>query len=156
MSGADWLVPFTESLGTGDLPNITGTFDGVVLTNGTVNEEDGARPYMTKLGGVTLVTLGVGQSIDISTGSLVMEFSEPMIPSSANAFTFQLGASPVAGSFAYNGNLDRLTFTPASPLGAGSYTLSATSGVTDWSSNANAFSQTIPTLVLPDTVLPVG
>ena len=82
----------------------------------------------------------MGQSVDIGTGVFTVEFSERMLPGSINAFSLSLNSSPVSGSFSYNTNLDRLTFSPSALLLPGSYSLVVSSGALDWSSHSNAFS----------------
>lgn len=156
-SGSNWLLNFTDGVwDTGNLPQITGVFDTINLTNGSVNEEDGAKPQMMKINGVNLQTLWAGQSISIGNGAFDIEFSEKMTPTSTGTFSLNLGATPVNGTYTFNTTLDKLTFTPSASLSAGTYTLSSTMGASDWSSNSNALSQTFLTLTVIDMTAPVG
>ncbi len=156
-SGASWLLNFTDSTwNTGYLPQIGGIFDGLNLSVPSINEEDGAKPQIVKINEVNLQTLGVGQSISIGTGAFDIEFSEKMTPASASAFSLKLGTTPVAGTYTFNALLDKLTFTPSASFSAGTYTLSSTTGATDWSSNSNTLSQTFLTLTVTDITAPIG
>lgn len=150
-SGSNWIIPFSDNiLGTGDLPQVGGVFDGVTLTNSLINEEDGSRPRVMTIAGVA----ATGASLAIGTGTLTMGLSEPMSPSSTGSFSLKLGTGTIAGTMVLTGNLSTLVFTPTTPLGAGSYTLVNTTGATDWSAGANILSQTFPSLVVPDTTAP--
>lgn len=150
-SGSDWVLPFTDGvLGTASLPQIGGVFDGVTLLNGSINEEDGARPRVMTIAG----TAATGPTITIGTGTLTLGLSEPLSPSATGSFLLKLGASTVPGIMALTGNLRTLVFTPTAPLAAGTYTLTNTTGATDWSAGANSVSQTFPSLLVPDITPP--
>lgn len=150
-SGSDWVLPFTDNtLGTGNLPQIGGVFDGITLLNGSVNEEDGAHPRIMTIAGVA----ATGPTITIGTGALTMGLSEPLSPSSAGSFSLKLETGTIAGTMTLTGSLSTLVFTPASPLAAGAYTLTNTTGATDWSAGANILSQTFPGLLVPDITPP--
>lgn len=156
-SGSSWLLNFTDSIwNTGYLPQIGGIFDSINLSVPSINEEDGAKPQIMKINGIELQTLGTGQSISIGTGAFDIEFSEKMTPASVNAFSLKLGTTPVAGTYTFNALLDKLTFAPSSSFSAGTYTLSSTTGATDWSSNSNPLSQTFLTLTVTDITIPTG
>lgn len=150
-SGSDWIIPFTDNiLGTGDTPQIGGVFDTVNLTNTLVSEEDGARPRIMVIAGTATST----GTIVIGTGILTMTVSESISPSSTGSFSLKLGTGSIAGSMVLTGNLSTLVFTPASPLTAGTYTLSNTTGAIDWPAGTNSVSQAFPSLIVPDTTPP--
>lgn len=152
-SGSEWIIPFTDNiLGTGYTPQIGGTFDGIVLTNTSVNETDGARPRVMTIAGSTTNT----GSITIGTGALIMSLSEPLSPSSAGSFSLKLGIGTIAGTMTLTGNLNTLIFTPTSPLIAGTYTFTNTTGATDWPAGSNAVSQIFPNLLVTDITPPTN
>jgi len=151
LSGSTWVLPFTDStLSTGDTPQIGGIFDGITILDNFINEEDGTRPRIMTIAGTATTT----NPITIGTASVVMEVSEPLMSSSTGSFSLSLGGSTVAGTFSLSANLRTLAFTPTAPLVEGTYTLSNTTGATDWPAGTNTLSQTFPSLVVPDTTPP--
>ncbi|HVF38960.1 MAG TPA: Ig-like domain-containing protein [Gemmatimonadaceae bacterium] len=88
-------------------------------------------------------------------------FSEPMDPATISSTTVTLRATTsgaaVSGSVAYNSAARTVTFTPSSPLAAGTnYTFSITTGARDLAGNAlaTAFSSTFTTVAPSDVTAP--
>ncbi|MDD5213776.1 MAG: S-layer homology domain-containing protein [Candidatus Gracilibacteria bacterium] len=156
-SGTSYILPFSDDIwNTGDLPQITGTFDGLTIGNNDINEEDLARPKILKINSTLLSTLG-SQSLNIGTGNLLFDISENLIPSSTGSFTLLKGTGTITGTFSFlNDNLTKLYFVTSSSLSVGTYTLTATSGAKDWSSNGNIIDVSIPSLIVADSSAPTG
>lgn len=150
-SGSNWILPFSDNtLLSGATPEIGGTFDSVSLTNPLVNEEDGAAPRIISIAGTQTTATG----IVIGTGVLSMDISEPLVPTATGSFTLRKGTGTIAGTYTLTGNLSTLVFTPSTTLTPGTYTLTNTTGATDWSAGANILSQTFPSLIVADTTAP--
>lgn len=154
-SGSSYILPFTDGiLSTWDLPQITGTFDTLSIWNNDINEEDSARPQIMKINSTVLSTLWT-QSLNIWTWNLLFDISENLIPSSNQSFTLLKGTWTIAWNFSFlNDNLTKLYFVPSVALSAWTYTLSATSGAKDWSSNWNIIDVSIPSLIVSDSTAP--
>ncbi len=154
-SGSQYILPFTDNIwNTWDLPQITWLFDTLSIWNNDINEEDSARPQIMKINSTVLSTLWA-QSLNIWTWNLLFDISENLTPSSNQYFTLLKGTWTIAWTFSFlNNNLTKVYFVPSVSLSAWTYTLSATSGAKDWSSNWNIIDVTIPSLIVTDSISP--
>ena len=151
-SGSQWILPFTDNFfKTGLLPQINGVFDGVTLNNMTVLEEDRAPPHALIING----TGAIVPSLNIGTNEIAITFSEQLSPTSIWSFQLKRGTGTIAGNFILSLDWTVLVFNPTTPLAPGTYTITNTTGATDWI-GINSITQTYPSLIVPDITAPTS
>lgn len=131
---------------TGDATDVAGNrlASPFVSTFTTAAPVDNTAPSVT-----TVAPASGSTNVAVST-SVTITFSEPMNPSTVNTGTFKLSSSSgdVGGTISYPAGGTAATFTPSSPLVAGTdYTVTVTTGATDVAGNplASSFFSTFTT-----------
>lgn len=151
-NSSSWIINFTDNIfTTGDLPQITSngvTFWNVwMISNNSIIEEDMAAPVLSQINGNSVINSHTGY---ISTGSVVLDFSENLHPLSKNYFQIQQAWVNINGNFIQTGWI--VTFSPTLDFWVWNYKLNILSWVKDYSNNSVSIGTT-KTLVLTGTVV---
>lgn len=151
-NSSSWIIDFTDNIfTTGDLPQITSngvTFWNVwMISNNSIIEEDMVAPMLSQINGTSVINSHTGY---ISTGSVVLDFSENLHPLSKNYFQIQQAWVNINGIFLQTGWI--VTFSPTLNFWVWNYELNILSWVKDYSDNSVSVWST-KTLVLTGTVV---